>query len=296
MAQSTASARERRRQARGPKAHSPELRLIVKEGGGGQRRLVSMVLDQVENGVGVSLEEELAEGIVVGLEPSRFMASLGGKLPPEARVMWCRRMSAGHYRAGLHFLWPAAPPRPEVAEAQSDFYEALQVHPGAHPDTIQRVYRHLAQRYHPDNKESGDEEKFRLITRAYHVLMDPEQRAGYDLQHRALHANRQRLLEHEGGMEGPAAERAKRRGLLLALYRRRLLEPGSPTLSIFDLEEVLGVPREHLEFALWYMREKGMASRSDNNRYQITAAGVDELERIEEGRRPDEGRLLNAPE
>lgn len=273
---------ERRRQRRGAKAHSPELRLLVNQTGGGVRRVVTMVLDHVEDGLGVSLEEDLPEGLVVGLEPSRFMASQGARLPGEARITWCRRMRAGHYRAGLHFLWPAPPPRPDVAEPETDYYEVLQVHPGAHPDTIQRVYRYLAQRYHPDNKETGDESQFRLVSRAYHVLSDPAQRASYDLQHQLLRRNRGRLLESEGGIEGPAAERAKRQALLLALYRRRLLEPSSPALTIFDLEEVLGVPREHLEFALWYVREKGMASRSDNNRYQITAAGVDELERLEE--------------
>lgn len=81
----------------------------------------------------------------------------------------------------------------------------------------------------------------------------------------------------------------------MALFRRRMLDAGSPSLSIFDLEAVLGVPREHLEFTLWYMREKGMASRSDNNRYQITAAGVDELERMEQ-EAPHGGRLLPSAE
>ena len=35
----------------------------------------------------------------------------------------------------------------------------------------------LAQRYHPDNKDTGDERRFREIQEAYSVLTDPEKRA-----------------------------------------------------------------------------------------------------------------------
>jgi curved DNA-binding protein CbpA len=37
-----------------------------------------------------------------------------------------------------------------------DYYEILQVSPLADSETIERVFRHLAKRYHPDNQESGD--------------------------------------------------------------------------------------------------------------------------------------------
>jgi DnaJ-class molecular chaperone len=53
---------------------------------------------------------------------------------------------------------------------------------------IHRVYRLLAQRYHPDNVETGDEKAFRGIADAYKVLSDPERRAGYDVN---LHGYRQ---------------------------------------------------------------------------------------------------------
>jgi len=36
-----------------------------------------------------------------------------------------------------------------------DFYEVLQLSPNADPDTVHRVFRVLAQRFHPDNKETG---------------------------------------------------------------------------------------------------------------------------------------------
>ena len=37
-----------------------------------------------------------------------------------------------------------------------DHYELLQVSPTAEIDTIHRVYRLLAQRFHPDNRETGN--------------------------------------------------------------------------------------------------------------------------------------------
>ena len=55
-----------------------------------------------------------------------------------------------------------------------DYYEVLQISPNAQPETIQRVYRLLAQLYHPDNKESGDETLFEQVLQAYRVLSDPD--------------------------------------------------------------------------------------------------------------------------
>ena len=40
-----------------------------------------------------------------------------------------------------------------------NYYEFLQISPNAEPDTIHRVYRFLAARFHPDNPETGDADK-----------------------------------------------------------------------------------------------------------------------------------------
>lgn len=54
--------------------------------------------------------------------------------------------------------------------------------PNADLDTIHRVYRILAQRFHPDNRETGSE-TFRALNEACQILGDPEKRAfkGVDL-------------------------------------------------------------------------------------------------------------------
>lgn len=62
-----------------------------------------------------------------------------------------------------------------------DYYKTLGVEKKATQDEIQRAYRKLARKYHPDiNKESSAEEKFKQLNEAYEVLGDPEKRAKYD--------------------------------------------------------------------------------------------------------------------
>jgi curved DNA-binding protein len=62
-----------------------------------------------------------------------------------------------------------------------DYYKTLGVEKKASHDDIQRAYRKLARKYHPDiNKASDAEEKFKQLNEAYEVLGDPDKRARYD--------------------------------------------------------------------------------------------------------------------
>ena len=71
----------------------------------------------------------------------------------------------------------------EDMRAETDYYEVLQISCNADAETIHRVYRLMATRFHPDNPRTGDTETFLLLRRAYQVLADPEQRAKYDAVH-----------------------------------------------------------------------------------------------------------------
>ena len=62
-----------------------------------------------------------------------------------------------------------------------DYYEIIGVKRNAPQEEIQRAYRKLARKYHPDvNSEPGANEKFQEINEAYEVLRDTEKRKKYD--------------------------------------------------------------------------------------------------------------------
>jgi len=165
-----------------------------------------------------------------------------------------------------------------------DFYEALQISPNADMETVQRVYRLLAQRFHPDNPESGDEEEFRQITDAYNTLSEPERRAAYDVRHREERRLTWKIFDQSTATQGYESERRKRQGVLSLLYRKRIVSPDQPSIGLKEFEDLLGVPKEHLEFSLWYLRENQCLTRSDNGRFAITIKGVDLAEEMSDRR------------
>jgi len=67
-----------------------------------------------------------------------------------------------------------------------DYYEVLGVGRDASAEDIQRAYRKLARKYHPDvDRSPGAEDRFKEINEAYHVLSDPDRRRQYDEPPRA---------------------------------------------------------------------------------------------------------------
>jgi curved DNA-binding protein CbpA len=165
-----------------------------------------------------------------------------------------------------------------------DHYEVLQISPNADLETIRRVYRLQAQRFHPDNLDSGNAETFRRLSEAYEVLSDPHRRDAYDRDHRAS-----RRREAVGVEDLPPAgvkvmdEMQRREEILRLLYSRRFSHPDQPSLGLRDLETLLSTPKGQLEFSLWYLKECGYLLRTDSARHTITIKGVQFSEALKTG-------------
>jgi len=69
-----------------------------------------------------------------------------------------------------------------------DYYEILQIHERAIPEVVERVYRVLARKYHPDvhppEKKKWAEQMMTELNVAYSVISDARKRAEYDVQRR----------------------------------------------------------------------------------------------------------------
>jgi len=164
-------------------------------------------------------------------------------------------------------------------DKDQDYYDLLQVSTNADPETINRVFRLLAQRFHPDNQQTGDEERFRTILEAYSVLSDPEKRASYDVRHERQQKDRWRLVTEGAQLEGNfELERVSRLAILEVLYTKRRTDQENSGLSLLDLEKMIGRPREHLEFTIWYLLQKQLIKHEDHGGLAISVQGVEFLE------------------
>jgi molecular chaperone DnaJ len=80
--------------------------------------------------------------------------------------------------------------------SKRDYYEILSIGKDANQQEIKRAYRRLAKKYHPDvNKSPEAEGKFKELSEAYEVLIDPDKRANYD---RFGHAGAESIFGRNG--------------------------------------------------------------------------------------------------
>ena len=159
-----------------------------------------------------------------------------------------------------------------------DYYEFLQISPNADSDTVHRVYRFLAARFHPDNPVSGDPEKFFQLKSAYDVLSNPDSRAEYDASYNRQIPERTPLSTTIDFMDQLEGELNRRLAVLAVLYYRRRNNPYSPEVSLAEIEKQMGFPRDYLDFTTWYLLKKGYITRADNSDFTLTAEGVDFVE------------------
>lgn len=160
-----------------------------------------------------------------------------------------------------------------------DYYELLQLSPNADTDTIERVFRHLAKKTHPDSTDTPDNERFQKILEAYRTLTDPATRAGYDVKYQEQMKSRWNLASEAGATTSFDDDRITREHLLSLLYVQRRRHIRNPGLGELTIARLLLTPIELLEFHLWYLKAQGWVERLDSGLLAITAPGVEQVER-----------------
>ncbi len=160
-----------------------------------------------------------------------------------------------------------------MSKPVKDYYELLQLSPNANQETIERTFRYLAAKWHPD--AGGDRDRFNLLMTAFETLRQPAARATYDVQRQERQRRDNQLVQHSHQAGSDTVDRHK---LLCLFYARRRQNPKSPGLGTATVESLMNCPVELLEFHLWYFREKGLIRREDNGGFSITADGVDHIE------------------
>ena len=160
-----------------------------------------------------------------------------------------------------------------------DYYEFLEISPNATQETIHRVYRFLAARYHPDSAGTGDLDKFAQLTSAYSVLSDPVRRAEYNAQRATCQPKVQDPMSNTiDFMDQVEGDLNRRLAVLAILYYRRRMFPNEPEVPLAEIERRMGFPRDYLDFTTWYLRKKGFVTKADNADFALTVDGVDHIE------------------
>jgi curved DNA-binding protein CbpA len=156
-----------------------------------------------------------------------------------------------------------------------DYYEVLKISPNADSGAIERMFRYLAQRYHPDNRDTGDRLRFDVILEAHNTLRDPVTRARYDIQHKNHSDFRWRVAEEASDSKGIERDVDIQNKMLSVLYVKRRQNVSDPGIGYVELERLLDCPAEQMVFHVWYLKEKGWIGRTENGMLAITVEGVD---------------------
>lgn len=159
-----------------------------------------------------------------------------------------------------------------------DHYVILGVDPKATNEVIQKAYSALAAKYNPRGGESPDQEKFEAVTLAYEVLMDPAAKATFDSMRPGAGQDDAPQFSGRPFFEAGSGEMARRRAVLCVMYDRARAKPIRPGLSMRHLEGMLNMTTEQLQFAIWYLKQRGFASSDDKSNVQITVEGMDYID------------------
>jgi curved DNA-binding protein CbpA len=228
-------------------------------------------IDESASGIGFRCPVEIPKGTIVYIQAE-------DEYPTGYSVVRHAASRGNRYVVGVELDEAAKAGNSQEPEETVDFYEFLQINPKAQAETIQRVYRFLAARYHPDNPDTGDPEKFLRLNKAYETLSDPARRLRYDDELRAKKPKPSEVFESVDFLDGVDGEINRRLAVLSLLYRNCRNNVHNPQVSLLDLEGQMGFPRDFLDFTIWYLRSKKLIKQEDNAALSLTCEGVDFVE------------------
>jgi len=159
-----------------------------------------------------------------------------------------------------------------------DHYAVLGIETNSEPETIQRAYGNLAQKYNPRNTATGDAEMFEAINTAYETLSNPELRAIFDKLKGVGQETNRPTFSGVGFFDALGKEGGRRTAILCVLYDRRLARPSAPGLSMRHLAVIVDATASELSSATWYLKQRGLVASDDKSSMHITVDGMDFLE------------------
>ena len=171
-----------------------------------------------------------------------------------------------------------------------DYYEVLEVSRNANMETVERVFRYMARKFHPDVSRENDE-KFKQLVEAFEILRDPARRAQYDKEWEQDKAISKELIDGANSASDDVLERER---ILSVFYAQRRRDMRNPGVSMGKISELTNCPNEVLEFHFWYLKGKGWVDRLESGQMAITVEGVDRIE--ESYRSPEVLRIEHRPD
>ena len=159
-----------------------------------------------------------------------------------------------------------------------DHYVVLGIEPGSDSETIQRAYSKLAMKHHPIKGDAPDEERFKSINQAFEILSDPAARQAFDDLRGGPKKEIPPTFSGDQFFQALSNEVTRRQALLCILYDRRRLKPATPGLSMRQVENMMMITAEELQFSAWYLKQRGFLVSDDKSNVTITVQGMEHLE------------------
>ncbi|MEI6541135.1 MAG: DnaJ domain-containing protein [Planctomycetota bacterium] len=166
-----------------------------------------------------------------------------------------------------------------MMEANSfvDYYKIMGVKPDITPENLGRRFHRLAKRYHPDNPQTGNRERFDLLVEAHNLLKDYAKHSQYDILYKQVVGTTQAYPSDGTGGDTVGQDVDIQSKLLSVFYNRRRHSIRDPGVPEFELERIFGCKVENLEFHLWYLKAKRWIERLENGMFSITVEGIDHV-------------------